>query len=112
MATPTRDPGDDGAPPGPVLEDLLADDRCERLLRILRERAEPMVVDDLAAAVCAAETGPGDPPVAAERRRAVRADIFERHLPKLTAIDAVDYDSMVGTVEYVGAGGLCDRLEA
>jgi hypothetical protein len=111
MAAPTQGQGDAGKLPGAVVEELLANDRRELLLRILRERGEPMVVEDLARAVCLAETAPDDPPVDEGRQRAVRTDIFERHLPKLTAVDAVQYDSMVGTVEYVGAGELCDRLE-
>jgi hypothetical protein len=111
MAVPTEDHAEGRVPPEAVIDDLLADSRRELILRILRQRGEPMVIDDLARAVCAAEADPGDAAVEGEKRMAVRSDIFERHLPKLTAIEAVRYDSMVGTAEYLGAGDLCERLE-
>jgi hypothetical protein len=88
--------------PGDVVEDILASQRRRTLLSCLAEADGPVVVDDLAGAVCGAEKRPnraGDD--AAEE---VRADIYDRHLPKLTATGIVEYDSMCETVELVDAG--------
>ena len=87
--------------PGDVVEDILASQRRRAMLSCLADADGPVVVEDLVGAVCAAEgraTGAGD------AGEGVREDVYDRHLPKLTATGVVEYDSMCETVELVDAG--------
>lgn len=98
MAVDTRgDPGSVGELPERVVEDVLASERRRALLACLADHGE-MAVCDLAAAVLARERGDAPDDVDRERRAAVRTDIFQTHLPKLTATGIVTYDSLRGTV--------------
>ena len=98
MATDgTRTTGD--GLPGDVIDDLLGDERRQLLLVCLISRGGRMVIEDLAAHVRAREAGTDPEAVEAGRRRAVREEIFQHHLPKLTATGVVEYDSMLGTLE-------------
>ena len=90
--------------PERVVNDLLSSDRRCRLLGCLADHDGCLPVTDLAAAVAARETGTDAEAVDPERHRAVRAEIYERHLPKLTATGVVEFDSMRGTVTLSGAG--------
>jgi predicted metal-dependent hydrolase len=56
-------------------------------------------VSDLARLVVAAERGKGPGDVSVDVAERVRADLFQRHLPKLIATGVVSYNSLVGTVE-------------
>ncbi|MFB6222422.1 MAG: hypothetical protein ABEH86_01950 [Haloarcula sp.] len=85
--------------PDHVIEDLLSDEHRRRALSILAARGEPLIVDDLAAAVLAAERDIEPAEVPEADRAALRNELFTEHLPKLTATGIVSYDSMVGTVE-------------
>lgn len=114
MAThPTRsgrpggDDGDADLPPE-VIEDLLGAPARRRLLARLREEGTPVAVDDLAALLAA---GSVDGDVPTDRRRAARNEIYQDHLPKLTATGAVTFDSMLGTVEFTGNQALAERLD-
>jgi len=84
--------------PPAVIEDILASDRRRRLLTCLADDGA-MTVDDLAAAVCADEQGVSSDTVEASERRRVREELYDRHLPKLTATGVVEYDSMRERVE-------------
>jgi len=88
----------DGRLPGRVIEDLLGVERRRLLLACLATQGDGMVVEDLADHVRAREVGIDPEAVDAEQRRAVRDEIFQRHLPKLTATGVVEYDSMLGTL--------------
>ncbi|MEF8906628.1 MAG: hypothetical protein V5A13_02095 [Haloarculaceae archaeon] len=90
--------------PERVVADLLASDRRQRLLDCLEDRGGCLAVTDLAAAVAARETGTDLESVDPERHRAVREEIYERHLPKLTATGVVEFDSMRGTVTLSASG--------
>ena len=99
MATQNTESDIGGDLPPTVVEDLLADDSRRRALRILEARDEPVVVEELAAAVVAAHE---ECPVAAvptSEREAMAAELFTDHLPKLMATGVVAYDSMLGAVE-------------
>jgi hypothetical protein len=85
--------------PRDVIDDLLGDERRQVLLVCLLAQGGRMVVEDLAARVQAREAGTDPEAVEAGRRRAVREEIFQHHLPKLTATGVVEYDSMLGTME-------------
>ena len=97
--------------PAEVLADLLAAERRRYALEALSGREAAMVVDDLAAVVRARETDTAVDDVGEDERRRVRDDIFEHHLPKLTATDVVRYDSMLGTVELRDPESVDDALE-
>jgi hypothetical protein len=84
--------------PQSVVEDLLDDDQRRELLSYLADHADPVVVEDLAEYVATDDAGASQ----ADRQAAVddaRREIYDDHLPKLTATEVVEYDSMVGTVE-------------
>lgn len=93
-----------GRLPERVVSDLLSSDRRRRLLGCLEDHGGCLPVTDLAAAVAAREAGTDAETVDPERHRAVRAEIYERHLPKLTATGVVEFDSMRGTVTLSGTG--------
>jgi hypothetical protein len=92
--------------PAAVIEQLVADPRRRALLGLLIDRGEAVPVDDLAAHL--AESAE---PSRAERREA-RTEIYQEHLPKLTAPDVVAFDSLLGTVTYRGGDALAARLAA
>jgi|AntRauTorcE11898_2_1112593.scaffolds.fasta_scaffold68856_1 hypothetical protein len=84
--------------PDHVVTDLLGDARRRIALSYLAERDGPVALDDLAAVVRAREQNTTPKTVPECERRAVREEFFETHLPKLTATDVVEYDSMIATV--------------
>lgn len=96
----TSDEGD--SPPVTRQEDVVTDilmaDRRRFALDILDAADDPMAIDDLAAAVRAHELGVDPDDVARPERRSVREQFFEIHLPKLTATDVVEFDSVLGSV--------------
>lgn len=97
---PTRNADSDtesGLPPD-VVEGLLSDDTRRRLLSVLTHRDEPVVVEELAAAIIAAREECPTAAVPASDRAAMTDELFDEHLPKLTATDVVAYDSMLGAV--------------
>jgi len=85
-----------GTVPDEILADLLDSGRRCRLLEQLSAAGEEAVVEDLAAAVCAAEEGCSPAEVDDANWRAVQNDLFEEHIPKLVTTGVVRYDSMVG----------------
>ena len=85
--------------PAHVVEDLLASERRRRMLRILAERSAPVVLDDLMRVVLAEERETIPSEISTEACAAARTEAYEVHLPKLTAVDVVRYDSLVGTLE-------------
>jgi hypothetical protein len=85
--------------PDYVVADLLAHDRCRRALEILRERDDPVIVADLAAAVLAAERDQPPASVDQEAVEELRKELYEEHIPRLTATGIVTYNSLKGTVE-------------
>lgn len=95
--------------PAEVLEDVLSAPRRRLVVRALAEREEPVALADVAAVVCAGERGTPASAVTAEDRRAVREDIYDRHLPKLTATGLVEFDSMRGTLQ-LGPVDVTDRV--
>jgi hypothetical protein len=103
MATERAQETVDGLPER-VVADLLASDRRRRLLGCLEDHGGCLPLTDLAAAVAAREAGVEPGAVDPERHRAVREEVYERHLPKLTATGVVEFDSMRGTVTLRRAG--------
>jgi hypothetical protein len=85
--------------PDDVVEELLADDHCRRALELLRDQDGPMIVADLAAAVLTAERGGAPEAVTDTAVEDLRTELYEEHIPRLTATGIVTYDSLKGTVE-------------
>lgn len=85
--------------PQAVVEDLLSDETRRRALAVLGARDEPVVVEDLAAAVAGAREDRPVSAVSAADRESVAEELFTEHIPKLTATGVVRYDSMLGAVE-------------
>lgn len=100
MATRSTDT-ERGELPTAVVEDLLSDEHRRTALTVLAERDEPMVVSDLAAATVAARDDCVESAVDTGQREAMREELFREHIPKLTATNVLEYDSMLGTVELV-----------
>lgn len=96
--------------PESVVDDILASDRRCIALEVLSERDEPVVIDDLAAAVLARERETTPDEIPRSDRTAIRGEFFEKHLPKLTATDVVGYDSMLGTIELTADEEITERL--
>lgn len=92
-------PTGDGELPASVLEELTADRRRRELLAVLDEREEPMPLLDLAREVVAREREVPNERVDDDSACEAREDIYQRHLPKLTATGVVRFDSLVSTVE-------------
>jgi hypothetical protein len=84
--------------PDEVVADLLADDRCRRVLAELVRAETPLAVDDLARAVVARERGVEPAAVDDEAAATLREELFQCSLPRLTPTGLVEYDSMLGTV--------------
>jgi len=95
--------------PAAVIEDLLACEHRHTLLTVLHERDGPVPIGDLAT-----ELAPGNDPaeVSDSDRRTVRTEIYQDHLPKLTATGVVHFDSLLGEVELVAVPALVARLDA
>ncbi|MFB6141005.1 MAG: hypothetical protein ABEJ26_11290 [Halosimplex sp.] len=82
--------------PDAAVADLRADERRRRLLSHLADTDGAVPIADAARAVAESEASTD---VTDEAVEAVRREIFQEHLPKLTATGVVRYDSLVGTVE-------------
>ena len=108
MATRSSNSGEGTGLPAGVVDDLLADESRRIALEILADRAEPVVVERLAAAVVAAREDCPPSEVSRNRRDAMREELFTEHIPKLTATGVVTYDSMVGTVELTRPAVVAD----
>jgi hypothetical protein len=111
VATDTSRPSRDQRLPDDVVADILGSDRRRYALETLAERDDAMTVDDLAAVVRARERDTSPDAISREERQRVRAEFFQRHLPKLIATDTVRYDSMLGTVELADRESFGDALE-
>ncbi|MFC7142761.1 hypothetical protein ACFQMA_23360 [Halosimplex aquaticum] len=99
--TPKGETGvnDGTALPDSVIADLRKDDRRRLVLSRLAESDRALPVSDLARYVAATERDEPAEEVPDGAADAARRDIFQHHLPKLTATGVVRYDSLVGTVE-------------
>jgi hypothetical protein len=84
--------------PDEVVADLLADDRCRRVLAALVAADAPLAVDDLARGVLAREHGVDPAAIDDEAAATLRDELYQSSLPRLTPTGLVEYDSMLGTV--------------
>lgn len=83
--------------PAAVTDDILSSRRRCLLVTALAAAGGDAVVEDLAAAVFAAEEG-GPTETDPQACDDVARELYENHLPKLTATELVEYDSMLGRV--------------
>lgn len=97
--------------PETVIEELLAEPYRRALLRSLCSHDGSLTVRRLATLVVAHDRSiPPDAVPPGERDR-VREELYEDHLPKLTATDVVRYNSRTASVELdAAADQLLDRL--
>lgn len=85
--------------PDSIVKDLRESRRRCIALERLHAKEEAQPVADLAREIAAAEHETEPEAVEAEAVDAVRRDLYQQHLPKLTATGVVRYDSLVGTLE-------------
>lgn len=79
--------------PSDVVEDILSAPRRRTMLECLSAAEGGLTMDDLVVCVRDRE---GD---ATAKRRRIRENLYDEHLPKLTATGVVTYDSMRERVE-------------
>jgi len=95
MATDSQNQPAEGVElPGEVVGDILSAPRRRTLLRCLADNGGELVVDDVAVALYRREQGAPTGEIDAGERQRLREEIYEEHLPRLTATDVVEYDSM------------------
>jgi DNA-binding transcriptional ArsR family regulator len=101
---------DEGNLPPDVVADLLADDRRRRALELLEESGT-LTLGTLARRIAAAETGVAPEEVPESLAAEVNEELWDEHLPKLTATDVVEFDSMRAAVSLSsGATGVREAL--
>lgn len=98
-----HDPHPTPALPERVIEDLLADPRRESMVRSLYERTEPVTMHQLAADAIARERSVSPAEVSHSERQEVCEKLYERHLPKLTALCVLSYNPRHASVELDAA---------
>lgn len=96
--TPTDGGGNGGTLPDDVVAEVLESPRRRRMLRAVFAADEPVPVLDLSRRVAAEERGVDPDRVPEETVAAVKADLYATHLPKLTALRVLDFDSMLASV--------------
>lgn len=84
--------------PAPVCEDLLASSHRYQLLIVLDERGGSGIVTDLAREICARERDTSPDQLGAEEIAAIEREIYDEHLPKLTATGIASYDSRLDKI--------------
>lgn len=74
------------------IHDVLRNDRRRLTIRCLRDAEEDrLALSDLSEQVAALETGESPPP--ADKRQSVYVSLQQTHLPKLSELDVVEYDT-------------------
>jgi hypothetical protein len=84
--------------PGEVIEDILSADRRRTMLSCLSDNGGEMAITDLAACVCARERGVTEGSLGQRDREELYDDLYDEHLPKLTATGVVEFDSLRDSV--------------
>jgi DNA-binding transcriptional ArsR family regulator len=99
--------------PEAVVDDLLADPRRRVLLRSLHEHDGPVTVTQLAEDIIVNEKSVSFEDISRSECQRVSQDLYERHLPKLTATAVVRYNSRQASIELDDAATqLSDRLRS
>ena len=99
MATDTPDP-ETWQLPEAVVEDLLTVPRCRYALEALAERG-PLTVHDLAREIAGRERDEDPDRVSHGVAMRVYDDLYDRHLPRLTATAVVEFDPQHATLTLV-----------
>ena len=115
MSTDTPDSGGRngaGTLPDDVVAEVLESPRRRRLLGVLFSEDGPVPVVDLARLVAAEERGADPDEITDAAIEDVKADIYATHLPTLTALRVVEFDSLLASVEPAeNAPAVRDRLD-
>lgn len=99
--------------PESVIDDLLADPRRGMMLRLLHERDGPVTVTQLAADIIAHERCVDVDDAPRSECQRVAENLYEHHIPKLTATAVVRYNSRQASLALDDAAPqLFDRLRA
>lgn len=97
--------------PESVIDDLLADPRRWMILRLLYERDEPVTVTQLATSIIARERSMDADDASRSECQRVEENLYEHHIPKLTATAVVKYNSRQASIALDDAAPqLSDRL--
>lgn len=78
---------------------LLKNQRRRRVLRILQEREEMITTGELAEEIAALENHKPVAHLHSDERKRVYVGLYQVHLPKMDALDAVDFNKARGTIE-------------
>lgn len=98
--------------PEAVIEELLADPHRRVVLHSLSEHDEPLTVRRLGALIVARERSIHPDTVPSEAQIRVRKQLYEHHIPKLTATGVIQYNPRHASVELGDAANqLLDRLQ-
>lgn len=84
--------------PEPVVDEVLESPRRRALLTQVLAADEPVPVVDIARQIAAEERGVVPEDVDASDCKAVKETIYDDHLPKLTALRVVEFDSLLASV--------------
>lgn len=98
MPTGDGDQQNDAPPPESALRDVLDSERRRKLLSLIAEGGETSITD-AARSIAAAERGLSPEAVPSEASDEIEQSLYQDHLPKLTALEIVAFDSLVATVD-------------
>jgi len=96
---PAEEP-DHQPPPLDEIFGVLQNQRRRRILLYLETEDTPTTIGTLAEHVAAAENDIPPSQLRSKQRKRVYISLYQSHLPKLAAVDAVEYDKDRGTVDH------------
>ncbi|NHN49544.1 hypothetical protein G9464_18395 [Halostella sp. JP-L12] len=109
--SPNAEANGGGRLPDDVIAEVLASPRRRLLLAAVLPADDPVPVVDIARRIVAEERDRAPNRVSDEAVEEVKADVYATHLPKLTALRVVDFDSQIAGVEPAeNAPEVRDRL--
>jgi len=103
----------DGPLPESVVDEVLESPRRCALLSAVLTADDPIPVVDIAKQIAADEQGVDPKEIDADDYRPVKETIYDDHLPKLTALQVVEFDSLLASVSPgENAPQIADELES
>jgi hypothetical protein len=106
-------PETDGPLPGSVVDEVLESPRRRALLAAVLAADEPVPIVDIARQIAADERDADPTEIGDEAYQSVKETIYDDHLPKLTALQIVEFDSLLASVSPgENASQVGDRLES
>lgn len=106
-------PETDGPLPGSVVDEVLESPRRRALLAAVLAADEPVPVVDIARQIAADERDTDPTEIGDEAYQSVKETIYDDDLPKLTALQIVEFDSLLASVSPgENASQVGDQLES